>query len=272
MGLHVNAGATAIQTIRGGTECTLVWAIVLGVIMWAGSNIRELKHMSALGLLASSTMLTCSILVMASVASEGTPNGYVDGTSITWTVWAPADTTFVTATSAILNIVYTWVGQALIPSFVGDMERPEDFPKALAVSMFFEFCLFTLSGGIVYAYAGQYTTGPAYGSLISKYGKVAAGFTLPTIIIVGILYSIITSRAIFFKIFRNPHSPHRTKHTFVGWFVWLAIVFGGWAISFCIGQAVPFFNDLLSLISSLFDSWFGYISTSSPFAHLANLC
>lgn len=28
MGLHVNAGATAIQTIRGGKECTLIWAVV----------------------------------------------------------------------------------------------------------------------------------------------------------------------------------------------------------------------------------------------------
>lgn len=61
-----------------------------------------------------------------------------------------------------------------------------------------------------------------------------------------------------FKIFR-PDSRHRTKHTFLGWATWFAIVFGGWIISFVIGEAVPFFNDLLSLISSLFDSWFGFI-------------
>lgn len=28
MGLHVNAGATAVQTIRGGKECTLVWGVI----------------------------------------------------------------------------------------------------------------------------------------------------------------------------------------------------------------------------------------------------
>lgn len=48
--------------------------------------------------------------------------------------------------------------------------------------------------------SGQFSTAPGYGSLISKYGKVAAGFTLPTIIIVGILYSLVTSRAIFFQV------------------------------------------------------------------------
>lgn len=52
-GLHVVAGATAIQTIRGGTEVTLVWAIALGVIMWFFSNIRDFSSMSTVGLLAS---------------------------------------------------------------------------------------------------------------------------------------------------------------------------------------------------------------------------
>lgn len=150
MGLHVNAGATAIQTIRGGKECTLDWAIGIGLLMFVPSLIRDFRHMSALGLLASSTMFVCAILTLAGHGTQGTPNGYVDGTVINYTVWAPEGTTFVSAVSAILNIVYTWVGQALIPSFVGDMAHPEDFPKALAISMFFEFCLFTITGAVVY--------------------------------------------------------------------------------------------------------------------------
>ena len=150
MGLHVNAGATAIQTIRGGKECTLDWAIGIGLLMFVPSLIRDFRHMSALGLLASSTMFICAILTLAGHGVQGTPNGYVAGTTVTYTVWAPEGTTFVSAVSAILNIVYTWVGQALIPSFVGDMSNPQDFPKALAISMVFEFCLFTITGAVVY--------------------------------------------------------------------------------------------------------------------------
>lgn len=51
---------------------------------------------------------------------------------------------------AVLSVCHS-IGQ--IPSFVGDMERPEDFPKALAVSMVFEFALFTITGAVVYHYA-----------------------------------------------------------------------------------------------------------------------
>lgn len=137
------------------------------------------------------------------------------------------------------------------------MKDPQEFPKALYISMIAEFILFTVTGIVVYNFAGtEYTVAPGYGSLIEKYGKVAAGMTLPTIIIVGILYSLVTSRAIFFQFFAEG-SIHRRKHTIKGWSVWVAIVFVGWVIAFLLGEAVPFFFDLLALISSVFDSWFG---------------
>lgn len=78
---------------------------------------------------------------------------------------------------------YTFIGQALIPSFVGDMKRPEDFPKALYISMAVELALFSTCGAIVYSYTGTVlTTAPAYGSLIAKYGKPAAALVLPTVV------------------------------------------------------------------------------------------
>lgn len=122
--------------------------------------------------------------------------------------------------------------------------------------MSLEFCLFTITGAVVYYYAGQYSTAPGYGSLIEKYAKVAAGFTLPTIIIVGILYSLVTSRAILFQVSAKSAalsgqsdkadllveqifpegSRHRTRHTVLGWSTWICIVFGGWVVSFLIGE------------------------------------
>ena len=168
------------------------------------------------------------------------------------------------------------------------MEHPEDFPKALYLSMAAEFLLFTLCGAYVYSFTGtQYTVAPAYGSLHERYGKVAAGLTLPTILIVGILYSVcpllvqsgrhaltsfqvVTSRAILFKVF-PVNSRHRSHHTVVGWSTWIGIVVGGWIISFIIGEAVPFFNDLLSLIASIFDSWFGFIVSCFPSQTMCDL-
>ncbi|GAA6010241.1 hypothetical protein JCM10207_005683 [Rhodosporidiobolus poonsookiae] len=259
MGLHCVAGATAVQTIRGGTESTIVWAVVIGILMWLPSNLRDFSSFTPLGLMASATMFVAALIVMGGAGSQSHPNGWVPGDTITHSVWAPEGTTFVEGMNAVLNIVYTFIGHALIPSFVGDMEHPEEFPKALACSMTAQLLLYTILGAVVYHYTGiEFTTAPAYGTLHGTIARVAAGFVLPTIIIVGILYSIVTSRAIFFQVFREG-SIHRNSHTVTGWLTWFGIVFGGWVISFIIGEAIPFFSDMLSLIACLFDSWFGYI-------------
>jgi hypothetical protein len=268
MGLHCNAGATAINTLNY-TFCSAIWGFILLVIMWAGSLFRDFRHATLMGLVSAGTMFVSYLIVVIGHSVQGTPNGYIEGvTDASWSVWAPPGTTFVQGVSALLNIAYTFIGQALIPSFIGDMARPQDFPKALYSSMAAELILFSTCGAIVYAHTGVgLTTAPAYGSLIEKYAKPAAALVLPTVIIVGILYSLVTSRAIMFQIFPEK-SIHRQQHTVRGWSVWVAIVTGTWIIAFIIGESIPFFSDLLSLICSLFDSWFGFLLIAGCFFQL----
>jgi hypothetical protein len=45
----------------------------------------------------------------------------------------------------------------------------------------------------------------------------------------------------------------------VGWVSWAAILGATWILAFIIAEVIPFFSDLLSLMSSLFDSFFGFI-------------
>lgn len=72
---------------------------------------------------------------------------------------------------------------------------------------------------------------------------VVSADPLGTVILaVGVIYSLVTSRALFFQIF-SEKSPHRRTHTVKGWSVWLAIVTGGWILAFVIGESIPFFNE-----------------------------
>lgn len=98
-----------------------------------------------------------------------------------------------------------------------------DFPKALWACTIAEIIVFSIVGGVVYAYTGnQYMTAPAFGSLIPVYKKVAFSFMIPTIIFLGVLYASVSARFIFFRIFQN--SRHRTEHTVTGWATWTAIL------------------------------------------------
>jgi hypothetical protein len=62
---------------------------------------------------------------------------------------------------------------------------------------------------------------------------------------------------VFFRVFEG--TRHKTQHTVVGWASWGGILAATWLGAFIIAEVIPFFSDLLSLMSSLFDSFFGFI-------------
>ena len=72
---------------------------------------------------------------------------------------------------------------------------------------------------------------------------------------------ILLPRAHVLSSFRRngQHSEHLTSHSFVGWATWIGICFIIWVLAFIIAEVIPFFSDMLSLMSSLFDGWFGFI-------------
>ena len=139
------------------------------------------------------------------------------------------------------------------------MKNPADFPKALWAVTIAEIIVFSLAGSIIYAYTGtQYNTAPAFGSLGNEtYLKVSFSFMIPTLIFLGVLYASVSARFIFFRIFEG--TRHKGNHTVLGWSAWAGILAATWLVAFIIAEVIPFFSDLLSLMSSLFDSFFGFI-------------
>ncbi len=129
---------------------------------------------------------------------------------------------------------------------------------------------------LYFAIGNQYMTAPAFGSLQPVYKKIAFSFAIPTIIFLGSLYSVrpssilteaawltarfqsVSSRFIFFRLFKE--SKHRHSNTVIGWASWTGIVAVTWVLAFIIAEVIPFFSDMLSLMSSLFDGWFGYVN------------
>lgn len=111
----------------------------------------------------------------------------------------------------------------------------------------------------MYGYTGtQYNTAPAFGSLGNDiYKKVSFSFMVPTLIFLGVLYASVSARFIFFRIFEG--TRHKSNHTVIGWASWAGILAVTWVVAFIIAEVIPFFSDLLSLMSSLFDSFFGWI-------------
>jgi hypothetical protein len=85
---------------------------------------------------------------------------------------------------------------------------------------------------------------------------VAFGVALPVIFISGSISSTVVGRYVLTRAF--PDSPIQYVNTKAGWLAWVTIIGVITIISFIIAEAVPFFNALLGLISSLFISGFTF--------------
>ena len=258
-GLHCLTGAKYLNTMTGHGLCTIGFSAIVAVVSFFASLPRTFNTLAILG--TASAFFTFISVILATIFSgiEDHPAGYPKLGEPRVLAIPEAGTTFVAGMSAFMNISYTFIGQITLPSFIAEMKNPRDFPKALWAVTIAEVILFSLVGAIIYAYTGnQYYTAPAFGSLSNElYKKVSFSFMIPTIIFLGVLYASVSARFVFFRIFAG--TRHLGEHTVVGWATWAALLACTWVLAFIIAEVIPFFSDLLSLMSSLFDSFFGFI-------------
>ncbi|OAA56535.1 amino acid transporter [Niveomyces insectorum RCEF 264] len=274
-GLHVLVGAKYLNTMTASDNnvaCrTVSFGVIMFIICWICSLPRTFSMLSKLGTASAFFTFVSVLLATIFAGIESHPAGFdprpsfmtADGTPAVGgnpivTALPVAGTTFVAALNAFMNISYTFIGQITLPSFIAEMRDPREFPKALWACTIAEIVLFSIVGGVVYAYTGnQYMTSPAFGSLEPLYKKVSFSFMIPTLIFLGVLYASVSARFVFFRLFDN--TRHKNEHTVFGWAVWTLILLATWILAFIIAEVIPFFSDLLSLMSSLFDSFFGFI-------------
>jgi hypothetical protein len=169
-----------------------------------------------------------------------------------------AGTTWVGCMNAVLNITFLWVPQILFPTFISEMERPQDFPKALAVLALISAILFIVPPSIGFHYLGQYSTAPAFGSLgVTAYKKGSFAFVIVPTVVIGVIYANVSAKFIYFRIMGTSH--HRHSNTVIGWGVWVVVMAGIWGLAFIFAEVVPSMGDFLSLLGAAFDSFFGFI-------------
>lgn len=270
-GLHVLVSAKYLNTITNHSQCTVVFAVISAIICWLCSLPRTFSALAKLATVSAFFTFLSVLLAAIFAGVEPHPLGYnpdpnyvdpvtgIHGGPPKVTAIPLAGTTFVAGMNAFLNISYTFIGQITLPSFIAEMKNPKDFPKALWAVTIAEILVFGIIGAVIYAFTGnQYMTAPAFGSLGNEvFKKVSFSFMIPTLIFLGVLYASVSARFIFFRIFEG--TRHKSNHTVVGWAAWTGILAATWLGAFIIAEVIPFFSDLLSLMSSLFDNFFGFI-------------
>ncbi|THH23101.1 hypothetical protein EUX98_g8082 [Antrodiella citrinella] len=249
-GSHVLTGMIAFDTITSGASCSVIWAVVSAVICFVLTIPRTLDGIAVLSVVSFVSIITAVMITMIGVGVVGH----------TGTVTVTSDLSFAKAFLAVTDIIFAYAGHVAFFTFISEMKRPQDFPKALFALQIADTTLYLIVGIVVYAFVGDAAVSPALGNTGVTLRKIAYGIALPTIVIAGVVNGHVCAKLVFIRIFRRNgvKSRHMNTHTFTGWATWIGIVAVIWLFAFLIAEVIPFFNDLLGVISSLFASWFTY--------------
>ncbi|KAJ5351905.1 hypothetical protein N7541_002721 [Penicillium brevicompactum] len=263
IGFHTLTGAKVLNTLSDHSLCTAVFSVIVTIMGIIMSMPRTLHHVSFMSMFSSACMGISILLFLVFAGIEKAPlYGYngnypTDGLVKTNAFPLPG-TTWVACMNAVLNITFLWVPQILFPTFIAEMEKPQDFPKALAVLTVISAILFIVPPAIGYRYLGQYATAPAFGSLgVVSYKKASFGFVIVPTLIIGVIYANVTAKFIYTRVLGT--SRHTHSHTVIGWGVWAIIMVGIYLVAFVFAEVIPSMGDFLSLLSATFDSFFGFI-------------
>ncbi|KAL4907874.1 hypothetical protein BDW74DRAFT_113184 [Aspergillus multicolor] len=247
MASHLLTFTVAMNTITDHGTCTVVFGVVGLVISYVLCLPRNSAKVSYLSVGSFLSVLSSVLIVMIAVGVQKPWKGELE---------AVADTNLYHAFLGVCNIVFSFSGHVAFFSFISELKDPREFPKSLCLLQGTDTILYIVSAVVIYCYAGPHVTSPALGSASPIIGKIAYGIALPTIIIGGVVNGHVASKYIYVRVFKGTDRIHKNDIVAVG--SWVAITFGTWVVAWIIASAIPVFNNLLSLIASLFASWFTY--------------
>lgn len=139
---------------------------------------------------------------------------------------------------------------------MSELHTPTDYVKSIWALGLIEIFIYTVTGALVYAFVGSTVESPALLSAGTTVSRIAFGIALPVIFISGSINATVAGRYIIGRAWKN--SPIRYINTKAGWAVWLIILVIQVVIAWIVAEAIPFFSDLLGIISALFISGFSF--------------
>ncbi|KAF7513417.1 hypothetical protein GJ744_009838 [Endocarpon pusillum] len=257
MGSHILTFSIMMNAITSHAACTIVFMLVGMVLSFLLTIPRTLKNLSWWSITSFISIIAAVTITMASISVSRPRTGKVD-------LWPDADVAFHQAFLAVTNIVFAYAGHVAFFTFISELRKPEDFPKALCLLQGCDVAMYVITAVVIYHFAGDQVKSPALDSAGPLIRKVAYGVAIPTIVVAGVVNGHVAVKYLYVRLFRNSGQDGGKggnimyQTTFKARGIWVAINAVLWLVAWVIAEGVPVFNDLLGLTSALFASWFTF--------------
>ncbi|KAL7418998.1 hypothetical protein Q5752_006682 [Cryptotrichosporon argae] len=249
VGSGLVAISIAFNAITLHATCTVAWVAIGAVVCFACASIETLHRVSVLGWIGFASVMGAILTITIAVGVQDRPVAAPATGPWDKDIHAFIDTTFLSAMSAVATVVFSYCGTPAFFNVIGEMRRPADYNKAMLTCQSIVTATYLTIGIVVYYYCGQYVTSPALGSAGPLMKRVCYGIALPGLFVSVTIYCHCGAKMLFVRLLRN--SRHLTERTAVHWLVWLSTTGGSVIIAFILAEAIPFFNDLVTLVGAL---------------------
>jgi hypothetical protein len=256
VGSHTLTGTIAfINIVDNYAMCAIIWGVISAIILFVLALPPTFAEFAILGYIDFVSIIAAILvtIIATGVQASNAPGGLA---AVPWSVWPPEGVTFYQAFLSCTNIIFAYSFAICQFTFMAEMHTPTDYVKSIWALGLIEIFIYTLTGALIYAFVGVDVKSPALLSAGSMVSRVAFGIALPVIFISGSINSTVVGRYIIDRAF--PKSPIRFINCARGWGIWIALLAIVTVIAWVIAGAIPFFNALLGLISSLFISGFTF--------------
>ncbi|RDK39735.1 hypothetical protein M752DRAFT_320651 [Aspergillus phoenicis ATCC 13157] len=246
MGSHLLTFTVMMNTLTDHGTCSIVFGVIGLAVSFAFTLPRTLKKVSWLSISCRSQV---AAVLMPSLTTHSTKLSWLSLTLSSHTVY---DKTFLSRETKLTSTA----GHVAFFGFISEMRTPTDYPKTLYMLQGIDTSMYTISAVVIYRYGGRDVASPALGSTSPLMSKIAYGIAIPTIVIAGVINGHVACKYIYVRLFRGTDRMHQRGLVSIGTWVMIGLVL--WTLAWIIAEAIPVFNDLLSLITALFASWFTY--------------
>ncbi|KAF2759514.1 amino acid transporter [Pseudovirgaria hyperparasitica] len=249
MGAHIVSFNLMMNWLTNHATCTIVWAVIGTLVSFIIGMPRKMSGLSWTSAASCISILIAVLITLVALAVRAPSPGNVSAVVST----LPLHSSIV----AVMTMILAYAGHVAFFSFLGEMSQPRDFKKALAFMTTTTCTFYMVIAAVIYYYAGSTVTSPALDGIGNPtITKVAYGIAAPTIVVAGVVNGAVAAKYIYTRYWAGTRVIHeRSFKSLASWYFINAIL---WLVAFIIAEAIPNFHVLLSLIGSLFCSWFSY--------------
>jgi amino acid permease len=279
-----------LNTVSEHATCTVVFTIIAALAMWAMCVPHSMRFVSWASWPCTISIIATVLIVMIGLGVQGPRNP-----DAPLNLKAIGNPTFTQAVSAFLNIAFAYTGNQAFPTVLAEMENPSrDFPRAVTIEKCITTTIYVIVASCVYALSGEQVASPAIGSLQPTLAKVSYAVSFIGLLGTGLIFGMTSARYlhVFFlrhiprivggKTERSDSASVASSHSRgrrssagmpevskkVDWAVWILAVTLFWIVVWILANAIPVFNSLLNISSSLLLSWFTWGVTVLFWFHL----